>query len=177
MFLDTYNIRPLQKEDLKMVLEWRNSERIHSVMLTDHKITWEEHCQWFDKASKNKPCRNLIFEYCNKPIGYIGYTDYNDVEKTCSPGAYLGVVGDYVPIDAAFVLFYKTMEYAFNVLGMDKLITEVFKTNKKALKMDKFLGFEIIQENLVLKSGIEVYTYTMVLDKGRWNIEREKFIL
>ena len=105
MLSDLFSVRPLKKEDLKMVLTWRNSEKIHSVMLTDHKITWEEHCNWFEKVSRNVPCRNLIFEYRNNPIGYIGYTNYDDEGKKCSPGAYIGV--DYnVPIDAGINLFY-----------------------------------------------------------------------
>lgn len=41
--MEEYSVRPLEEKDLRLVLDWRNSERVHSKMLTDHKITWEEH--------------------------------------------------------------------------------------------------------------------------------------
>ena len=49
MKIGDYSICPIEERDLELLLNWRNSERIHSLMLTDHKITWEEHCNWFKK--------------------------------------------------------------------------------------------------------------------------------
>lgn len=42
-----YTLRPLEEKDLPIILEWRNSEKVHSKMLTDHKITWEEYYSWY----------------------------------------------------------------------------------------------------------------------------------
>lgn len=35
--MEEYSVRPLEEKDLRLVLDWRNSERVHSKMLTDHK--------------------------------------------------------------------------------------------------------------------------------------------
>lgn len=172
-----YSIRPIEENDLKLLLLWRNSERIHSVMLTDHKITWDEHYNWFKKISEYNPKRNFIFEYKNEPIGYIGYTDNDEKNKICSPGAYLGNNTDIIPIDAAFYLFYFTVEYAFAVLNQKALITTVFKNNKRALKIDKILGYEITECNQIVKNNKIEEIYILKLQKKTWNIQKNKFTI
>ena len=167
---DEYSIRAIREEDLEMLLAWRNSERIRSVMLTDHVITWEEHYNWFKKNEHNEPPRNLIFEYKGKAIGYIGYTEYDETNRSCSPGCYLGEEQN-VPIDAGMVLFITTMDYAFKYLHMDFLKTEVFKKNKRVVKIDKLLGYQVIGENVVIKSGVTEQTYIMQLLRNEWSID------
>lgn len=157
------SIRPIEEKDLKMLLEWRNSERIHLVMLTDHKITWEEHVAWFERNKDNNPARNLIFEFKGRPVGYIGYTEYDEEKKICSPGAYLGRTD--VPIDVGYSLFRIAIDYAFVELGMRFLRTEVMESNRRALKLDQMLGYRVVGSNSVLKDGKQVYTF--VLEMGR----------
>lgn len=175
MKIGDYSIRPIEERDLELLLNWRNSERIHSLMLTDHKITWEEHYQWFKKISEYEPKRNFVFEYKNKPIGYMGYTDYDEINKTCSPGAYLGDVERDVPIDAALYLFYIAVEYAFKVLKREALITTVFKNNKRALKIDKILGYEIIAEDQGIKNNILTDIYILKMTKEIWHKNKLNF--
>lgn len=128
-------MRPIEERDLCKILEWRNSDEIHSMMLTDHKITWEEHCRWFEKISQEPVKRHFVFEYQDRPVGYIGYNDFDEQTKTCTPGMYLGD-RKAAPADAGLYLSYMSWKYAFEELGMEKLISEIFPRNKKALVMD-----------------------------------------
>ena len=171
---DDYSIRGIREEDLKMLLSWRNSERIRSVMLTDHEITWEEHYNWFKRNEHNEPPRNLIFEYKGPPIGYIGYTEYDIEQKTCSPGCYLGDI-EMAPIDAGMILFITTMDYAFDALQMQTLKTEVFKKNRKAMKIDKLLGFKIVGEKVVTKDKVLEICYNMELLAADWETKKFTF--
>lgn len=169
---DDYSIRSIREEDLKMLLSWRNSERIRSVMLTDHEITWEEHYNWFKRNKHNDPPRNLIFEYKGTPIGYIGYTEYDIEKKSCSPGAYLGEFEQYLPVDAGIVLFVTAIDYAFNVLDMEVLKTEVFKKNKKVLKTDLFFGYKIIGDHKLKKDSKIEDIYTLKMVKSDWDLSK-----
>ena len=166
--VEEYTIRPLEEKDLEMVLAWRNSERVHSKMLTDHKITWQEHFGWFQRTKENPVKRNLIFEYQGRPVGYIGYTEYDEEKMSCSPGAYLGETD--VPIDAGLVLFYMALEYAFAALHMKRLETSVFKDNKKAMRIDKFLGYREIpgSEEIYVKNGKEEVAIRMEMLPEDW---------
>ena len=145
------------------------------MMLTSHKITMEEHLRWFKQNSTKSPCRNLMFQYNNTPIGYIGYTAYDEINKKCSPGAYLGIT-DNIPIDAGLFLFYYALDYAFEILGISILETEVLKTNVKALKLDLFMGYKIIGENCFDRGNVQVESYILELRKENWNKFKETFI-
>lgn len=175
--MEEYSIRPIEEKDLPMLLDWRNSERVHSKMLTEHKITWEEHFAWFQRIKENPVKRNLIFELSGRPIGYIGYTEYDEENRSCSPGAYLGEAD--VPIDAGLVLFYMSVEYAFAELGMDRLETSIFKSNKYAMKIDKFLGYKEINgsEEIFIKNGREESAVRIFMTKDDWHVRRQEIYI
>ncbi|WP_019551937.1 UDP-4-amino-4,6-dideoxy-N-acetyl-beta-L-altrosamine N-acetyltransferase [Propionispira raffinosivorans] len=173
--LSVYSMRPLAKEDLKMVLEWRNSDRIHSLMLTDHRITWEEHQNWFQRIKQYNPIRNFVFEYKKESIGYIGYTDYDVNAKKCSPGAYLGKL-NVSPIDTGLYLMYMSVEYAFEQLQMSTLETVVFQNNKRALKIDEFIGYKIVADKVdyYIKNGQREKVVLLELNKKDWIKKKEE---
>ena len=175
--MSEYSLRPLEERDLQMVLQWRNSERVHSKMLTDHKIVWEEHFAWFQRIKDNPIKRNLIFEFLGRPIGYIGYTEYDEEKGCCSPGAYLGETE--VPIDAGITLFYMAVEYAFAELNMKYLETSVFRSNKIAMKIDKFLGYKEIpnSDEVFYKNGKEEVAVRMFMTRDDWNEHKQGIII
>lgn len=175
--MDEYTFRALEERDLELVFKWRNSERVHSKMLTDHKITWEEHVSWFHRIKNNPVKRNLIFEFLGRPIGYIGYTEYDEEDRCCSPGAYLGEID--VPIDAGITLFYMAVEYAFAELQMKRLETSVFKSNKIAMKIDKFLGYKEIPDGdeVFIKNGKEEVAVRMFMTKDDWDEHKQGIIV
>ena len=72
--IDDYGLRNICEDDLPLLLEWRNSPRIHSKMFTDHKITPEEHQAWFKKIQADPVKKNFVFTYKGQAVGYIGYT-------------------------------------------------------------------------------------------------------
>lgn len=175
--MDEYTFRALEERDLELVFKWRNSKRVHSKMLTDHKIAWKEHVAWFQRIKDNPIKKNLIFEFLGRPIGYIGYTEYDEEKGCCSPGAYLGETD--VPIDAGITLFYMAVEYAFTKLKMERLETSVFKSNKLAMKIDKFLGYKEIPESdeVFIKDGKEEVAVRMFMTRDEWNKHKQGIII
>lgn len=175
--LKGYHLRPLRETDLHSVLEWRNSERVHSKMLTDHTITWEEHKCWFDRIKNNDPVRNLILEYQGKAVGYVGYTEYDAENDSCSPGAYMGDT-ENIPIEAGLYLFFLSLEYAFGELNMKRLETSVFEDNRKARKINEFLGYKKIsaQPIFYMKNGERKEAYRYALSCQDWQKKRVDII-
>lgn len=170
-----YSLRPLGESDLRMLLDWRNSDRVHSKMLSDHTISWEEHCGWFLRAKDYEPKRNFIFCYKEMPVGYIGYTEYDAENASCSPGCYLGVT-EGIPSESGFFLFYAAIEYAFSNLGMMTLETSVFSDNREAIKLDEFLGYRRIlgKDESVQKAGTLRTVFRYGMDKVAWNERKKK---
>lgn len=169
MEIKEYKMRQIEESDLAMILAWRNSDEIHSMMLTEHKISREEHWAWFHKMKKHAIATNFIFEYKNKPIGYIGYTSYDITRRKCSPGAYIGE-RRVASIDCGFYLMYLAADYAFNALGMECLETMVFSKNVKALHIDQFIGYKIVAEisKQYKKNGQLENAVLLNLTKATW---------
>lgn len=172
--INSYRLRPIREEDLPMLLAWRNSERVHSEMLTDHKITWEEHVAWFQRHAADEPPRALVFELNGRPLGYAGYTEFDEGRHTCSPGDYIGETTD-VPIDAGMHLEYLLLAYAFEVLEMERIETSVFEDNRKARKMNKILGYRRIPGEIFYESeGVKRRAHRYMMTKPDWKARKAK---
>lgn len=149
-----YGIRKIEEKDLEKLLEWRNSDRIHSMMLTNHKITWQEHKEWFLKISKLSMPLHFIFYYKNNPIGFLGYNDIDVSSKVCHPSLYLGEL-DNLKANAGIILGKIAIKYAFENMKMHKICVEVLENNTHAYKLNLFLGYknEGILKKQVYKNG------------------------
>lgn len=172
-----YSMRPIKEDDLREILEWRNSERVHSMMLTNHKISWCEHKNWYENVvSKNEVPLHFIFEYRLKRVGYIGYTEVDFVNRRCSPGAYMGNINDDVPVDAGLVLAYMSIVYPLEYLNFHKVSTIVLEYNKRVYKMDKFIGYqdEGFLEEHFLKDNAFISAYMLGMLKSTWNKKKSE---
>ncbi len=166
-----YAIREIDETDLKQLLEWRNSPEIHSKMLTDHVITWEEHLAWFNRIRNRQPVLNFAFTYQGKLAGYTGCSQFDEARKTCNPGNYLGV-GLKLPLDAGLYIGELFFEYAFLSLGILEMITEVFTDNKRVVKLNRLAGYDIIGRKEVLKDHAMREVTIMSLTAEEWKKRR-----
>lgn len=60
--------------DLQLVLDWRNHPEIRRYMLTQHEISFDEHREWYERASREATRRLLIVEEGGMPIGFVHFT-------------------------------------------------------------------------------------------------------
>ncbi|MED2629632.1 UDP-4-amino-4,6-dideoxy-N-acetyl-beta-L-altrosamine N-acetyltransferase, partial [Bacillus thuringiensis] len=44
-----FQLEKLKKKDLELILKWRNTKEIRSVMYENHQITIDEHLKWYEK--------------------------------------------------------------------------------------------------------------------------------
>jgi UDP-4-amino-4,6-dideoxy-N-acetyl-beta-L-altrosamine N-acetyltransferase len=170
-----YSMRPVREEDLPLLLAWRNSERVHSFMLTNHKITWEEHQAWFARIKKSDRPLNFVFEFAGKPLGYIGYAQVDWESGTCDPGTYLG---ETAPNPAGLLVCEFTIHYAFMKLNMQKVCARVLAKNARAAKIHEFLGYK--QEGYLrrqfLKDGRREDAFLFGLLREEWLANRDDYI-
>lgn len=171
-----YSVRPITESDLSILLEWRNSDRIHSEMLTTHKITREEHYNWFKINEALSIPMHLIFQYRNRPVGYVGFTDCDDINQRCSIGSYLGEING-VPVDAGVILDYLGITYLFKYTNFNKVWSYVFLSNKRACKLNKFIGYTeegLLREHFWKNNKLEdVYVFAIL--RSEWH-DKKKFI-
>lgn len=133
-------MRLLQQEDLRLILEWRNDERIRAVMYTDHEIHWEEHQQWFLKTQgESYKGRHLLFLYDNIPLGQMNITDINLEHQRAYWGFFIGSAK--APKASGLAMGYFALEYVFTHLKLNKLCGEAIADNAASVNFHHKLGF------------------------------------
>lgn len=154
------------------MLQWRNSDRVRLSMFSTHVITEEEHRNWYYNLNHNT-CRYLIFEYLQRPVGLVNFTEIDRNNNRCNWGFYLGETD--VPSGTGMLMGYLSMEYVFTILNIRKLCSQVLGNNETSIKYHNKLGFK--EEGRLLKhvfhDGVYVDVILLALFKDDWEGVRE----
>lgn len=142
-------LRPITYEDTDMVLQWRNSKDVKQYFLHREDITKEEHLNWLNnKVFKGSVCQFIIC-LCedDRPIGSIYIQGIDPVQKQ---GEYGIFIGDTHELSKGYgtEASYLIIDYAFHVLGLEKLYLRVLSDNIRAIASYKKLGFVLDESSL-----------------------------
>jgi UDP-4-amino-4,6-dideoxy-N-acetyl-beta-L-altrosamine N-acetyltransferase len=132
-------LRGLEEEDLALVLDWRNSDRVRSKMFHDQIISLDEHRAWYARLQQEQSAVCLIFEWQGSPVGVLNFVDDDPEHHTWHWGFYLGAKS--LPDGLGKAMGYLGLEYAFEKLGVECLIGEVLAFNKASIGFHGRLGF------------------------------------
>lgn len=136
---EDYTIRLMTEADLRMVLQWRNTERVRMNMYSDGVIAWKDHYAWFSRVRDNQAFRYFIVELRQRPIGVVSFTDIDRIHNKCNWGFYLGETD--VPRGSGTALGILGLTEAFEYLNIRKVCAEVFAFNEASLRFHSRLGF------------------------------------
>lgn len=138
----------INKLILQDVYEMRNWGRHKSLLFSDYnfpKMTDRQVYQWYEHKSKssNKKCFGIRNEE-NKLIGYLTIRGIKRFRKIGT----LGLVLDPNYMDRGYgtEVLNEFLNYFFNSLNMKKMILQVAKFNKRAMKCYQKCGFTITGE-------------------------------
>jgi len=131
-------IRAMTKDDLVLVLAWRNHPDVRRFMYTRGEITLEEHLLWLER-SQNNECRHLlIFEIQMIPQGFVQFTR--------SIHAPIAEWGFYTAPDApkgtGRRLGHTALRYAFQEIGLHKVCGQALSSNEQSIRFHRALGFQ-----------------------------------
>ena len=166
------HVRVMQESDLEQVLEWRNHPEICRYMYTQHKITLDEHSNWYEKAGSNLDHYLLIFEINDIPMGFI------NINKIANSN--IADWGFYVSPDSekgtGKKLGITVLEYAFKVIKLHKICGQALAYNIPSVKFHTNLGFT--QEGLLRDQHFDGQSYNDVVHFGllanEWKISENK---
>ena len=134
------SIRALAVDDLKQVLNWRNTDRIRACMYSDHLISEAEHKAWFDKLQYMDDRKCLLFQYEHRPIGLISFIDIDNMNSTAFWGFYIGELSTIKGLGLYMGVL--AIDYAFAELKLRKLCGEAIAFNQGSIKYHLRLGFK-----------------------------------
>lgn len=161
MKLSGYGIQlePLNLETAELLRQWRNSPRILEQMEYQETITPEMQVKWF-ASLRGDQFQYFIVYTKDMPIGMIHLSHIDKTNKEAEAGLFIGeerFSGTGVALGASILL----LDYAFGILGLERVFAKVKSGNIPAEKYDALLGFEKWEE---LPTGF-----------NRWVLKRSKY--
>ena len=150
-------LRPLNNDDLELVLEWRNAPGIREMMFTDHIITLTEHQRWFAGTQSNLGhSRHWVFECNGKPLGQVNITHIDEENRRCYWGFFIGAAD--APRGSGSVMGFLVLEAIFEGMNLNKLCSEVLVSNTVSINYHKKLGFVeegCFKEHVIKQGSLE----------------------
>ena len=165
---DVFALRPMAERDLRTVWMWRNSERVRATSFTDHEITWEEHLTWYELSMNDESIHPMLFECGAKPTGVVNFTRIDREAGSSVWGFYIG--DQNVPTGSAAIMGFLALDYAFEDLGLRKVVGQSFVSNDASLRYHQRLGFQEVEEacSQVEKGGELIGVIRLEVTTERW---------
>lgn len=134
----SFPLRPLRRDDLDLVRQWRNHTDVRRFMYTQHEIDAEEHHAWYERVQHDESRYLLIFEPNGWPTGFINFHVVDSKARRAEWGFYLA---PDAPQGSGRELGLIALEYAFENLGVHKVCGEAIAYNMRSIRFHERLGF------------------------------------
>lgn len=168
VILDEYGcrMRPVTEDDSEFILRLRNSAHAKG-FIGDSPSSVESQKEWFRRyyTRENDYYWILTEADTGRPVGTAGLYDIHQG---------VGVSGRWVMLpDANFLIVVPAMlnyQFAFERLGLDKIILNVVATNQKVLKFQRLIGAREthIEKNGQIINGVPVDFVWFEITKAEW---------
>ena len=136
-------LRLLDQENLELVRTWRNDPKIRQYLLMRDVISPEQQQKWFLQLDTSVHQYFVIY-WKDRKIGLVQITKINHFESTGHPGIFI-YEEDHGNTLLAFQAMFVLLDYGFNILGLKKMFAEVLKTNERAIRFNRFFGYELVE--------------------------------
>jgi len=138
----------LEEDEKLMVLEWRNHPEVSRWMFTKEVISKEKHLTYIDSLEARTDRVYFLVKKEGVAIGVIDFTSIDYKRKQADIGLYANPNIRAVGSD----LMKAIIEYGFKKLKVNRLISEVFEENIRAISLYEKFGFISVdkKENLIV---------------------------
>ncbi len=141
---DNVYLRPLTEADTDRIVSWRNREFVRENFIYQKPFTKEGHLAWIETMIKTgKVIQFMICTKENNPIGSVYLRDIDITHKKAEYGIFIGEK-DALSCGYGTQVAKMTLKYAFEELGLHKVMLRVLAGNDRARRSYEKAGF--IQE-------------------------------
>jgi RimJ/RimL family protein N-acetyltransferase len=133
------SLQRLQKTDIELVRQWRNSDLIRETMEYRDEITPEMQLKWFESINNNRNFYMLI-EYEGKKIGLVNGKNIDWEAQELESGIFFWETKYYETFVPAIVSIMIT-DMCIRLFGWDKMVAHILKTNQRAIQYNLSLGY------------------------------------
>lgn len=166
-------LRPMNKStDLELAYKYINDPEVRIFLGADRPFTVEAEARWFDSLA-DRSDNNIVLAIedieTGKYIGSMGIHRINWKDRTATTGAVIGdksYWGKGYGTDAKMIL----LDYAFNTLGLRKILSVVMDFNKRSLNYSLHCGYKIegVRKRQIFRRGRYCDEILLGLFKKDW---------
>ncbi len=147
----------LTEDKIELIRNWRNDPKIVQHMEYKEYITADMQIVWFQKVN-NGNNYYFIIEYNEKEIGLINIRDIDYELMEGEGGIYIyddECLNSTISFQATMCLY----DFCFETLKLNRLIAHILKDNKRAIKYNKLLGYELSTGQAAINNQLYILTY------------------
>jgi diamine N-acetyltransferase len=138
-------IRPITYDDTANIIKWRNAPEVLNNLVSQEKLTAEAHDNYMKTHVETGLVVQFIISYAGTDIG-TGFIKNIDRElNRAETGLFIGET-EYLGGGAGILAYILVVDYALDVMNFDYLYCRVQKTNTVALRMNRLIGYEDIDD-------------------------------
>jgi len=164
----------IKPEHLELILKWRTSDFVTRFMYTNIEYDIGKQQKWYEQIQKDMNSHYWLMSYKEQLIGFISLTDINNRDKRAYWNFYIGdpafsMLGGFIGI--------YLYNYAFQNLGIHKLMGEVMEENESVRKLHLKQGAREVGylTDHIYKNGKYHKVYLYEMTKDIWMSKSEKF--
>jgi len=143
MIISKYGIelREIEREDLEMIRQYRNSSSIKENMIFKETISRADQKKWFEKVRNSVNCAYYLIYKDEIAMGLINGMNINHKDKSSEGGIFVWhKEANYSTTILASIIL-NDWNFFFN--GFECNYAQVLRKNKQAIAYNEFMGYKI----------------------------------
>lgn len=160
---DFKNFTTLNADEIKLVWQWRNDEKIRRWMYNDQEILFEDHLNFIQSLGNTSQKMYWMIYRNDQPLGVSSILDIE--HGTGEWGYYIEPASHEKSFGVEF--YYHTLHHVFETFGMEVLYGFALVENHGANSLNDLFGFQKVEKSLTI-NGEEKQYYYRELHKETW---------
>lgn len=160
----------LTETESRQILNWRNDESIRKNMYNTAVIPWENHLAFIESLKERTDRFYWQVSESDAVCGSVNLVDVNHEIDQAELGYFM--TPDQMGGGKGFYFIFNTLEFAFDVLGLERLYGATNVENRSATLLDEYFGFKKIGEKTLVIDGTPVQFAEHILTKE--DFEKDK---
>lgn len=144
--MDEIILKPLEKEDIEKLRILRNNLSIY--FISQKQISKKEQQQWYNaylKKDDDIMFKVVLADEDNEFVGAVALYDINREKKCAEFGR---IIVDNKKVTGIGVNIVQAIcRFGYDMLGLEKIVCDVLKDNKRAIHIYEKVGFETVRED------------------------------
>ncbi len=148
-------LRPLSYDDKEMIFEWRNTPFLIKNSTSGRTVSWDEHCQWFDKIYGHTLAKIFIIQHGDQPIGQIRFEPIRNNQYQTT----IYLLEKYTGQGLGLISLKKGMDIMIKDMGDIEFIAFVKKGNQPSDSLFREAGFKETNDDMSIPQNHVMFQY------------------